>query len=564
MEPKDAAPWQIAAWYHERTKHSFHAYARSPGRMDWSNQPEPFRRFTGAPLVHLPLPERVATPPYRSLFTPGATEPAALTARSLADFFYHSLAISVWKSYGGETWALRCNPSSGNLHPTEGYALLDAVDGLSDQPAVHHYRADEHALEQRCVLDTPAVKELLREISGGGFLVVLTSIHWREAWKYGERAYRYCQLDTGHAVAALRFAAAICGWRLTVLPAVRDATLATLTGTGRPADYPHGQDEAADLLVLVSTDGLAPDAEELDRISTMLDELADAAANDGSWRGTANRLSQRTRAWRAIDLVHENCGRWDTASPTWPHPGARDCFAEQGDFVFAAAPPEASAGEIIRNRRSAQMMDGETRLSRDAFFSMLARTVPALCAMPWDAQPWPVSIHLGLFVHLVDDLEPGLYCLVRDNRQFAAVRSNVNHSDFLWRQPDGCPADLPLYSLRVGDVREVAASLSCGQDIAGLGIFSLGMFARLMPDLQEQGADLYRRLFWEAGMIGQVLYLEAEYHGVRGTGIGCFFDDPVHSLFGMPVPDWQSLYHFTVGGPLVDERLVTRDAYPPR
>src|SRR5437660_12483691 len=33
------------------------------------------------------------------------------------------------------------------------------------------------------------------------FLVGLSSIHWREAWKYGERAFRYCQHDVGHALA---------------------------------------------------------------------------------------------------------------------------------------------------------------------------------------------------------------------------------------------------------------------------------------------------------------------------------------------------------------------------
>src|ERR1019366_9318441 len=32
---------------------------------------------------------------------------------------------------------------------------------------------------------------------------ILTSIVWREAWKYGERAYRYCLHDIGHAWQAL-------------------------------------------------------------------------------------------------------------------------------------------------------------------------------------------------------------------------------------------------------------------------------------------------------------------------------------------------------------------------
>ncbi len=65
-------------------------------------------------------------------------------------------------------------------------------------------------------------------------------------------------------------------------------------------------------------------------------------------------------------------------------------------------------------------------------------------------------------------------------------------------------------------------------------------------------------------MIGQVLYLEAEAAGVRGTGIGCFFDDPVHEVFGLEGNAYQSLYHFTVGGPVEDPRLTTLPPYPSR
>lgn len=61
--------------------------------------------------------------------------------------------------------------------------------------------------------------------------------------------------------------------------------------------------------------------------------------------------------------------------------------------------------------------------------------------------------------------------------------------------------------------------------------------------------------------IGQILYLEAEAAGVRGTGIGCFFDDAVHGVLGLQDQTWQSLYHFTVGEPLEDNRLQTLPAY---
>jgi len=114
--------------------------------------------------------------------------------------------------------------------------------------------------------------------------------------------------------------------------------------------------------------------------------------------------------------------------------------------------------------------------------------------------------------------------------------------------------------LELGDFRRTAVRVSCHQDIAGAGVFSLGMLARFGETVRREPFR-YRHLFWESGMIGQVLYLEAEAHGVRGTGIGCFFDDAVHELLGLSDDRYQSLYHFTVGHPLEDPRLTTLPPY---
>ena len=43
--------------YHQETKHHFSRFARAPGSLDWANQPDPFRRYEGAPLFALPLVE---------------------------------------------------------------------------------------------------------------------------------------------------------------------------------------------------------------------------------------------------------------------------------------------------------------------------------------------------------------------------------------------------------------------------------------------------------------------------------------------------------------------------
>jgi hypothetical protein len=87
------------------------------------------------------------------------------------------------------------------------------------------------------------------------------------------------------------------------------------------------------------------------------------------------------------------------------------------------------------------------------------------------------------------------------------------------------------------------------------------MLTAFEEPLRRHGAWCYPRLYWECGVVGQILYLEAEAAGIRGTGIGCFFDDPVHAFFGLEDEAFQSLYHFTVGGPVDDPRLTTLPPY---
>ena len=213
MDP-EAEAIAAAIGYHERTKHQLHRYARSPGYLDWATQPNPFRTYAGAPRVSLPLGAAELTTPYDALYEPGAVPVQPLDRRSLGIFFELSLGLTAWKQAGTSRWALRANPSSGNLHPTEGYAVVPSLAQID--AGLYHYLARDHTLERRATLTTEAAARLVALLPVGGFLVGLSSIHWREAWKYGERAFRYCQHDTGHAIAALRYAAGTLGWRALV------------------------------------------------------------------------------------------------------------------------------------------------------------------------------------------------------------------------------------------------------------------------------------------------------------------------------------------------------------
>jgi SagB-type dehydrogenase family enzyme len=549
----DLLPEHVVVAYHERTKHHYSRYAASVGYMDWANQPNPFRRYEEAPLVLLPLPEAGRTLQYWRLYATDDIVPAPLSVDSVSLFFRYALSLTAWKQFQGNTWPLRVNPSSGNLHPTEGYALLPALDGIHDDHGVYHYASKSHGLELRANLDASVWAALTAAFPEGSFLVGLSSILWREAWKYGERAFRYCQHDVGHALGTMRFAAAALGWKLHLLDGVGDAAVSQLFGLDREVDYADAEREHPELMAVVVREKSASH-----RGLHLPQELVAQVANS-RWYGTANVLSpDHGVEWPVIDEV--------AAATTNSRTAVDEEFSrfpsEEELFGVPVRSGGFTAEKVILGRRSAVSMDASTAIPAATFFRMLARLVPTRDdrSMPWDALPWRPRIHLGLFVHRVKGLPSGLYALARDPEKVEKLRQALR-PEFLWLRPPSCPRGLPLYLLKEGDCRTLAASVSCGQDIAGDGAFSLAMLADYMDSLVAYGASFYRNLFWEAGLVGQVLYLEAEEAGIRATGIGCYFDDPVHEVFGISSRDWQSFYHFTVGGPVEDSRLTTLPSY---
>ena len=292
---QDAALLAEVMRYHERTKHHFARFAPGPGRLDWANQPDPFRRFHGAPLTHLPLlgPDDEPRPPaYDHLYSPGAVTSVLLDLRSLSRLLEYALALSAWKEAGGTRWALRMNPSSGNLHPTEGYLII----GLEEASGLFHYAPREHALERRADCPPDLLLRLMRGFPAQAFLIGLSSVYWREAWKYGERAFRYCQHDVGHAIGAVRIAAATLGWSARVLDQVADATTEALLGLDRDADFEGAERESAELLMAVWP-GDAPTTSNVE--PRLVEEL-----KRQRWYGKANRLTAGDPVrWDAIDEV---------------------------------------------------------------------------------------------------------------------------------------------------------------------------------------------------------------------------------------------------------------------
>ena len=515
--------------YHERSKHHLDRYAPGPGGLDWATQPDPFRRYTGA--LELPLPLLASELPicWDDLFDPAKVPQQPLNAENLANLLQLSLGLSAWKSFAGNSWALRCNPSSGNLHPTEAYLICP---DLPELPAgVYHYRADQHCLERRAAaaLAWP-----------GGVLLALTGIHWREAWKYGMRAFRYCQHDCGHALAAIAYATAALGWPVRLLTDWGDDAIAALTGVDRAADFTAAEAEAPEALLWIGP-GVAPGSAQ-----------ALAMLSDAAWSGHANALSSAHRDWPDIPAV---------AAATYQRNGSAMLEPVGLSPSLPALAPASSepVSQIIRRRRSAQDFDGVTAISAQRFYRMLDALLPRAGQPPWVLLDQAPSVHPVLFVHRVDGLKPGIYCLPRSGAALDDLRAAMR-PDWLWAPVPGCPEHLPLHLLAPLDARPFAHTVSCHQSIAADSAFALAMLARF-DDIDATHPWRYRRRFWEAGMLGQVLYLEAEAAGVQGTGIGCYFDDEVHRALGIDTTRFQDIYHFTVGGAVIDSRLGSEPAY---
>jgi len=513
--------------YHDGTKHHFHRFARSLGYLDWASQPNPFRSFPGAPQTAIRDPQ----------FTIGSV-------------LRHALGLSAWKQFGASRWSLRVNPSSGNLHPTEAYVVSRrrAEGASASQAGVFHYAADRHALEERCAFDGEAWRAAVDDPSA--WLVALTSVHWREAWKYGERAFRYCQHDLGHAIAAVRFAAALHGLQARLLPDWSQAEIAALAGIDRDDDYVEAEREEPGCLLAIGPESAINTQSAVRHPPSLI-----AAVRAGRWSGRASQLSDDHVQWTFIDEIAEatrDSGRASVTSVSSVPPAPPTPPAPPAPPGPAAPYPAA----LLLQRRSAVALDGASTIGRDGFLAMLARTMPGRTP-PFDAIWWDPRIHFVLFVHRVDDLDPGLYALARDASVLPRLRAACGR-EFLWEPASDT---MPLVVLARGDCRALARRVSCDQDIAADGFFSLGMLADFDASLQALGPSFYRHLFWESGLVGQVLYLEAEAAGARATGIGCFYDDPVHDVLGLRGHAFQSLYHFTIGMPIEDTRLTTEPGY---
>jgi SagB-type dehydrogenase family enzyme len=497
--------------YHEFTKHTVEKLRRSQHYLDWANMPNPYRHYEGVPLLDLP-----ADPPAPRISalevlegkagnilarSPAENTVAEDSASFLSQLMFYSASISAIKWAAASTYALRVNPSSGNLHPTEFHfctqGMVDWPDGL------YHYRPSSHMAEQRAIGDL--VSKLT--VSDAPLVFVLTSIAWREAWKYRDRAYRYCLHDIGHAWQALVLAGRAMGCESFAFGSFPDDEIS--------ARGLLNEDECP--MLIITLQGRSIPVMSRESSKTVL------------YRGEANRLSDEKISYPRIEKIHAATKLPTAAKELSDHSSCADPLKINVSGGIELPPPLSTSngfGDVVRARRSAlDFRGGDEFMSLPQFSTILSSTARPLFA-DFATQRF---VQLYLYVHRVGGLAAGVYRY--------------------W------PEHARLEQVKLGDQRLVAASLSLGQDLAGNSCVTFSMIGNFEKATQIYGDRGYRYVHFEAGAIGQRMYLAAEALGLRATGIGAFFDDEVHRYLSLTPEQGQVVYHFAVGYPVPDPRL---------
>lgn len=536
----------IVGDYHQRTKHKIDQLAEGSGDIDWSRAPATFSWFEGCDRVQLPLRELTVTEREVSL-------------RSISVLLLASLALSGVKR-GLEPYFVRTNPSSGNLHPVEATIVMPAGN---DQWAAYHYNPHDHALEKRASFGVGAAVRLVRTFAATtcsgerykpALAIALSAACGREEWKYGARGWRYCQLDAGHAIAAVSAAAEAMGWSAYVLSHLADSSFEDLIGIDNTtlasvgiivlSEPPKETKEA-----MCSCDHHAHS--ETSKL-TIAGIRAEWARSTPRGRPTSTRRALAASIERATRKPEtQRCAvplRRVTKRESWR------------DFVT-----------IARKRRTAHGFVSNGVVEEATLYELLETTILNSTDGAWvvdDALALAGSVHLAVFVGAAasEDLQPGLYIALRNSHTPLLDRFAHNRS-LLRLRPN-------FYRVVAADVRHLASPLACDQGVASqapLAFVAIGDFGpvffgdALSPDTPAPWR--YKSLLREAGILAHHIVLQAQKRSLAAATFGCFFDDLDHAVLGLGVDDhrFQALYHIAIGEPLQpgddDKLLQDRDPY---
>ncbi|MDJ0796061.1 MAG: nitroreductase family protein [Calothrix sp. MO_167.B12] len=175
MRPKQA----IGKSDHDGTKHSYHSVLVNPNYVDPSTQPSSFKFYP-----HF----------YRRLNLD--------INNSIHKFIWLTSTITCEKNYQNTPYQLRVNPSAGGLYPTEIYVQIRGIENIID--GIYHLEIANNSLSLIYELIDDGLENYITPGKCiNGFIFLISCVYYRSSWKYQNRSWRYCCLDSGHHLGAI-------------------------------------------------------------------------------------------------------------------------------------------------------------------------------------------------------------------------------------------------------------------------------------------------------------------------------------------------------------------------
>lgn len=295
------------------------------------------------------------------------------------------------------------------------------------------------------------------------------------------------------ALASIRIATAVLGWRLSILTGISDSTIASLLGIDKIKAPEEEKEFPAILAVIVPTYHIPPKRFNVD--SDFLNKLKHIPL-----LGVPNALTLDKHVhWDLIEKIN---------SSTYVEKENKysSLFPQSKLNSFVSLPPNffkdsigIRATQVLRMRRSAtEFSPGQITLNQ--FGQFLGRLLPSTSLIPWDsAEEWGTNINVCFFIYRVENLPSGYYILMRNKDVLTLdnLKKLTQASNFRWNLCQKLPSEIPLYLLKEEDsetVAKSAAQASGNPDLVFKSAFSCCMIADLVTLVSQKGESFYRNL----------------------------------------------------------------------
>jgi SagB-type dehydrogenase family enzyme len=500
--------------FHDATKLSAQAVSDATGRLDPDSRPSPYRTFPDLPRTSLPTSLLDIPASTLSLLASGADPMREDVPQPPHDL--KTLATLLHMAGGltrkADSEFLRSCPSAGGLYPCEIYIAAFAIEGL--ESGLYHFCPRQFILSR--LRDGPETLgrlkrgrpdlEFLKTVPA---VLLVSTIYWRSAWKYGLRAYRYCLLDAGHLVQNLALCAAGLDMGTITRLRVPDAACRELIGV--PADAPFDSAENVQAMIVWA------DASE--------HSFAAPAAGGPLPAIARPPLSARFTNHADIVTAHHDCVAPGVVMAE-VRPPLTELTPLPEDFPTGQIEPQpVDVGKPLRqallDRRSVREF-AQRSLARDALAHVSRLSFRSGTFFPIK----PDGPHVGLVrpLWLVNDV------------------AGMDRGIWYYHPPTD------RWSLiGAGDFRRDGRFVCLDQDHCGDAGAICFLAVNLHALMTRGGPDTYRLAHLEAGVAGQRFYLAAEALGLGCCAVGAFYDEEVRKLLTMEGSGWEVLYAMALG-----------------